>query len=170
MSNTTYRFKFTPEIMSKINAFAKIHQHDDRHSYKDAWKIWYENHSEIVQEENNRLEEAGYVGDINDKMFKAGRYYFRKKTEDTSQNTTKRRDYISMDAEVIEAMDRHIGNNISDNSFSPANGYDNFCENNIPILKDEIQRIYEEGSTISKDNLILKIKKTYKNRYYILTH
>ena len=170
MSAPTFRFKFTPEIMKEITAFAKLHQFDDRHSYKEAWVVWYENHTNMIQGERQRLEEDGYSGDINEKMFKAGRYYFRKKTKKEAEDIKKRRNYISMDSEVLEAMDRHIRSNINIISFSPANGYDSFCKENLPLLSEEIKRIYNEDFRISKDNLILKIKKTYKNRYYILTH
>ena len=82
------------------------------HSYKEAWEVWYENHTEMIQDERQRLEDNGYIGDINEKMFKAGRYYFRKKTEKEAENNKKRRNYISMDSEVLEAMDRHIRGNI----------------------------------------------------------
>jgi len=170
MNAPTLRFKFTPEIMNEVNAFAKLHQLDDRHSYKEAWKIWYENHTEMIQGESQRLENDGYVGDINDKMFKAGRYYFRKKTNNEDKDKTKRRNYISMDSEVIEAMDRHIKDNINYISFSPASGYNNFCKDHLSLLKNEITRFYNEDVYISQDILISKIKKTYKNRYFILTH
>ena len=44
----------------------------------------------------------------------------------------------------------------------------NFCKNNINVLRDEIKRICVENFT-SKE-IQDKFKKTYKNRYFILTN
>ena len=68
---TVYRFKFTDEVNSAITAFAKIHQYDDRHDYKDAWKTWMEDNKDLVEDETRRLKEIGYDKDIEDKMFKS---------------------------------------------------------------------------------------------------
>lgn len=78
----TYRHEFGKEFMAELSRFSKIHQYDDRHAYKSEWQKWA-NKEEIAQAmevEKRRLQENGYIGDIDDKMFKAGRYYFRKKT------------------------------------------------------------------------------------------
>jgi ribosomal protein L17 len=78
----TYRHEFGKEFMANLSCFSKVHQYDDRHIYKSEWTKWTQQ-EEIAQEidvEKRRLQENGYKGDIEDKMFKAGRYYFRKKT------------------------------------------------------------------------------------------
>lgn len=78
----TYRHEFGKEFMANLSCFSKVHQYDDRHTYKSEWTKWTQQ-EEIAQEidiEKRRLQENGYKGDIEDKMFKAGRYYFRKKT------------------------------------------------------------------------------------------
>ena len=33
-----FRYKLSDDLMALISQFAKIHQYDDRHSYKDAWE------------------------------------------------------------------------------------------------------------------------------------
>ena len=43
-----YRYKFTPEFMSELYQFSKIHQYDDRHSFKDAWNIWVQTNETFV--------------------------------------------------------------------------------------------------------------------------
>ena len=78
----TYRHEFGKEFMADLSTFAKVHQFDDRHTYKSEWAKWsqQDNIAQAMEMEKRRLEENGYKGDIEDKMFKAGRYYFRKKT------------------------------------------------------------------------------------------
>jgi len=164
-----YRFKFTTEIMEIITQFAKIHQFDDRLLYKELWGKWVEENNDMITDEITRLKRLGYEGDILDKMFKAGRYYFRKKNntnEDKKQQV--RRNYITMGIDVLDAMDLHICAAMKKNDFSPASGYIDFCKNNIELLTIEIKRLCAE-STINSSELSLKIKKTYKNRYFIIT-
>jgi len=68
--------------MANLSCFSKVHQYDDRHAYKSEWTKWtqQEEIAQAIDVEKRRLQENGYKGDIEDKMFKAGRYYFRKKT------------------------------------------------------------------------------------------
>jgi hypothetical protein len=78
----TYRFEFSKAFINELSRFSKVHQYDERHTYKKEWAAWKSNPeiAEVMEMEKRRLEENGYVGDIEDKMFKSGRYYFRKKT------------------------------------------------------------------------------------------
>ena len=78
----TYRHEFGKEFMAELSRFSKVHQYDDRHTYKNEWAKWTQQDdiAQAMDIEKRRLEENGYKGDIADKMFKAGRYYFRKKS------------------------------------------------------------------------------------------
>ena len=78
----TYRHEFSKDFMAELSRFSKVHQYDDRHAYKSEWQKWInqETIAQAMEVEKRRLQENGYIGDIDDKMFKAGRYYFRKKT------------------------------------------------------------------------------------------
>jgi hypothetical protein len=134
----TYRHEFGKEFMANLSCFSKVHQYDDRHTYKAEWTKWTQL-SEIAQAidiEKRRLNENGYTGEIEDKMFKAGRYYFRKKTAAPSSSSTprtpapayrqpletpssldgtatahrQRRPYITMSKNCIKLMDAHIKN------------------------------------------------------------
>ena len=51
ISINIYRFKFTQEFMDEIHKFAKVHQYDDRHIFKEAWTIWLEVNNELVEGE-----------------------------------------------------------------------------------------------------------------------
>ena len=162
--NTIYRFKFTEDFMSELYKFSKIHQYDDRKGFKEAWQIWTLENDDIIESEMRRLLRLGYNGDVLDKMFKSARYYFRKKGTEKKE-PKQRRQYISVSKELLESMDLHIHNN----SFQPKDGFCDFCKNNETLLKDAISKIFEQG-TKDKDLIEDKIKKTYKNRYFMIAN
>ena len=222
----TYRHEFSKEFMANLSCFSKVHQYDDRHTYKSEWTKWtqQEEIAQAIDIEKRRLQENGYVGDIDDKMFKAGRYYFKKKTTTTTTTTTRaasgepqeeeeedhgdkdedkhvddvindvksshqqRRPYITMSKDAIRLMDEHITRTHSSATttttgvFKPSLCYDSFYQTQMasPEMTKEIETIiekYEKNASaaaatkqMSPDDLtneiIDKIKKTYKNRYY----
>ena len=175
-----YRFKFAPQVITELQDFAKIHQFDDRLVFKAAWERWCEVHKILINNEINRLNILNYEGDIIDKMFKSVRYYYRKKSlneENTSDELScekkdeKRRCYISMNPIVLANMDNHIQTNINNEQFSPAWGFNDFCHSHYDILRDEIFRLYNmhkhnQKTLLKSEDISVKIKKTYKNRYY----
>jgi len=160
--NMIYRFKFTEDFMIELYKFSKIHQYDDRKDFKEAWKIWTEENEQIIDSEMSRLLRLGYNGDVLDKMFKSARYYFRKKGTEKKE-PKQRRPYISVNRELLEAMDLHI----EENSFQPKDGFADFCKKNELLLKETITLIFEQGIK-DKDIIEDKIKKTYKNRYFMI--
>jgi hypothetical protein len=223
----TYRHEFGKEFMANLSCFSKVHQYDDRHTYKSEWTKWtqQEEIAQAIDIEKRRLQENGYVGDIDDKMFKAGRYYFRKKTTTTTTITTpraatpqeeeeahirsdnneedaaaddvkssqqqQRRPNITKSKDAIRLMDEHIASmrnaaTATDTAtatvFKPSLCYDSFYQTKMasPEMTKEIETIiekYEKNASaaaatkqMSPDDLtneiIDKIKKTYKNRYY----
>jgi hypothetical protein len=165
---SVFRFKLADDFVNLLTEFSKIHQYDDRKDYKDTWKKWCNENQECIQREKYRLKELGYDGDVEDKMYKAGRYYFRnKKSNKEPVSVTIRRSYISTDIDVIEAMDNHITRCAKLETFTPAEGYNWFCEEHSQLLRVEINRIISADITLSAKQIIQKIKKTYKNRYFI---
>jgi hypothetical protein len=162
-----YRFKFTEDFMEELYQFSKIHQYDERKDFKEAWKLWTEENQDIIDDETSRLNNLGYDGDVMDKMFKSARYYFRKKSTEKKE-PRQRRQYISVNRELLDAMDNHIEENIFNDDYQPKTGFISFCKANEKILKESIAKIFEQG--IKESELIEdKIKKTYKNRYFMLT-
>ncbi len=161
-----YRYKFTNEFTNELFKFSKIHQYDDRKVFKEAWETWIDENSEIVNLEYRRLNELGYDGDIFDKMFKSARYYFRKKSTEKKE-PTKRRIYVGSQKDLLEAMDEHISLNIKSGDFKPSDGFDEFCKENINLLKEEVNLLCRAGITDS-NQIKEKIKKTYKNRYFLV--
>jgi hypothetical protein len=159
-----YRYKFTNEFTDELYKFAKIHQYDHRKDFKEAWEVWMEDNTDIIDIEVRRLTNLGYDGDIIDKMFKSARYYFRKKSTE-KKAPAKRRIYVGVQKDLLEAMDEHIKNSINSGDFKPSDGFDEFCKQNVDILKDQVNVLCRAGLTDSNE-IKAKIKKTYKNRYF----
>lgn len=162
---TIYRFKFTEDFMAELYKFAKIHQYDHRKDFKEAWTKWTDENYEIITNETERLLALGYKDEANidDKMFKSARYYFRKKSP-VKPEPKQRRQYISVDPELLAAIDEHI---IVNNECKPEAAFVLFCKDNEQILRQSIGQICSQG--INDAQLIQqKIKKTYKNRYFLL--
>ncbi len=171
LSNETkcniFRFKFREDFMNNLSYFSKIHQYDSRSDFKKYWQEWLKENEELVDSEVRYLENTGYRGDVIDKMFKSARYYFRKKGTEKKE-PKERRNYISISKRVLEIMDNHIHSNIKDVEFKPSTGFDQFCANNVDILRNEIQDLRKSGLCESKE-IQDKFKKTYKNRYFIIS-
>ena len=159
-----YRYKFSANIIELLTSFGKTHQYDPTKIYQEAWNIFVEKNKDTLQEEVDRLKNIGYDGDCYDKMYKSGRYYFRKKSL-TKSEPKKRRKYISCDRELLDAMDDHIEVGLRNNDFKPALGYDDFVVENTNMILDEITRMINNGFD-NKEAIVKKIKKTYKNRYF----
>lgn len=164
--NNIYRYKFTDNFTCELLRFSKIHQYDHRKDFKEAWDIWIEENAIIVEEEIRRLQNLGYIGDIKEKMFKSSRYYFRKKSTE-KKAPKKRRDYVGVKKELLEIMDNHIKIGILDKTYKPSIAFNDFCKNNVELLKEEVNILFQHGFT-EPDEIKRKIKKTYKNRYYLI--
>jgi len=161
-----YRYKFTNDFTNELFKFSKVHQYDHRKVFKEAWDIWRGENEDLVDEELRRLTNLGYDGDILDKMFKSARYYFRKKSTE-KKAPSKRRVYIGSQKDLLETMDQHIKSHINSGHFKPSEGFDEFCKENIDIIKEQVNMLCGAGFT-DPNEIKSKIKKTYKNRYFLI--
>ena len=162
MMSKVYRYKLTPQIIELVEQFAKLHQYDDRKEYKEAWQEYIELHKDQIQREKTRLTDLGYDGDLHDKMFKSGRYYYRNKPV-TKPKPKDRRKYISLENNVVQSIYRYIHD--QGINLKPAEGYEQFIEINKELIKAEADRLKKDQS-LSEEDIILKIKKSYKNQYF----
>jgi len=160
-----FRYKFSDDLTKPLYQFSKIHQYDHRKDFKEAWNIWIEENVDLVNTEIKRLTELEYKGDILDKMFKSARYYFRKKSTE-KKDPQKRRSYVGIQSELLVVMDKHINANKRNDNYKPSTGFDEFCKEYIEILKLEVSSLFKSGITNSEE-IKNKIKKTYKNRYFM---
>ena len=161
-----YRYKFTNEFTCELFTFSKIHQYDHRKDFKEAWNIWLEENESIVDDEVRRLHNLNYDGNVQEKMFKSARYYFRKKSTEKKE-PIERRIYVSVQKDLLDAIDEHINLQIKNENYKPSQGFDEFCKNNIDLLKNEVNILCKNGLTDSNE-IKKKIKKTYKNRYFLI--
>jgi hypothetical protein len=173
----TYRYVLSNEIIEYISEFAKIHQYDDRKSFKEEWDKWIksEDVEPVINDEVKRLTSSGFKGDVVNKMFKSARYYYRNKSENDQQDETKtRKQYETVPRYILDNIDKHIHDQIKNNAtngistISPAESFNNYLAEN----KSELLSLLQESNNtnlISKKNvedMLKKFKKTYKNRFY----
>jgi hypothetical protein len=171
------RFEFSNALTDHLAAFAQMHQYDDRKTYKEAWAEWMANDeiATLFNADAARLKCLGYNGDVADKLYKSGRYYFRGKKgqenkgqENKGHNgqTDRSRKYIMLERELLTAMDEHIERGLRHNDYTPAKGFAEFCQMGIASYHSEVARLSEVMS--SGEDVSDKLKKTYKNRYFML--
>jgi hypothetical protein len=166
INHQIYRYKFTNEVTEALHIFAKVHQYDHRKVFKEAWEVWVEENEKLVLDEVKRLNELGYEGDIIDKMFKSARYYFRKKG--TKKKALKeRRTYIAVQKNLLDTMDKHIVSGLNRENYKPSEGFNEFCKINTELLKEQVNIFCKNGFADAKE-IKEKIKKTYKNRYFLV--
>jgi hypothetical protein len=162
INHTIYRYKFDELFLKDLVAFSKIHQFDERKTFKEEWNLWCDTNEELIQREERRLFALGYKGDCKDKMFKSARYYFRKKSAEKKE-PKKRRCYIGLSKLLLDTIDAHI-QTLNIKKIKPSDGFDAFLGENDSLIQDEIERLKE---TLIKEEIHQKIKKTYKNRCFI---
>ena len=174
----TYRFLLSKELTEELYEFSKLHQHDDRKSYKEAWLEWTKESTveNLLQNERKRLSETGYEGDILDKIYKSSRYYFRKKPL-VSPEPRERKDYEGLSKHLLGCIDQHIQEEVGSYkqskddiiSISPEQGFTHFTESYKLQILEEIHRDNDTTNIITKtdiENLLSRVKKSYKNRFY----
>lgn len=188
--NKVLRFEFSDAILKQVRAFANVHRYDDRKTYKDAWAAWLA-HDEIgglLAAEMARLKCLGYKGDVADKLFKSGRYYFRGKPSaqpaaQTPAQPKPRAKYVTVSRSLLDAMDEHIERGVRSNeAYTPAIGFADFWNARDTLnehITAEVASLFERYATVNttanatanttaNTTIHAKIKKTYKNRYFMI--
>ena len=175
MIKQIYRYQSDILFNEELTRFVKNNQNADRKDFKQAWIRWREEKDELFQIEIKKYKELNYQGDIEDKIFKSARYYFRKKllnpndknnTNNTNVQEIKATNhYINVNKELLEIMDGYIQKHID---MKPSNSFIQFCDENKEIIKKEIMFLYEIQNIKTSNEIREKIKKTYKNRYYYI--
>ena len=179
--------------MMQLNYFTQVHRYDERKAFKEAWQKWIETEdiAQMIASETARLMSEGFQGDTADKMFKAVRYYFRKKSPAAAEGEPKkeqkpRKKYVGLTGKILTAIDTHILTKIKENlqaggtedlaqiekpdkkhfkcNVSPDKAFNDFYNTNTEIIAEEIELLQHEED-MDRDEIHAKIKKTYKNRY-----
>jgi hypothetical protein len=160
-----YRFKFTSTIGTAIEQFSNVHKFDDACEFREAWDVWTKENECIIEREKTYLNSLGWTGDLGDKMYKSARYYFKNKS--TKKEVKKRRQYITLDKKFLVDMDKHINELAFIGNMKPAHAYNNFTSRQDYSSKMDEQIEYFENAGWKEVDILNKIKKTYKNRYYM---
>lgn len=163
--HSVYRFKYNPEFAEKLHAFAKDNEDADAKTFGETWAAWKETNAALVESEKQRLRDLGCKSDMDTKMFRSVRYYFRKKGTE-KKAPIKRKTYVGLPKGVLMEMDRHIEANVYGQDFTPAKGYDAFLASFSASVSECYQTMRREQ--LSDSDIAEKIKKTYKNRFFLL--
>jgi predicted DNA-binding ArsR family transcriptional regulator len=169
----TYRFVFSTDFTEQLSIFSKVHQHDHRKDFKEAWTKWTtdEDIEPLINDEVKRLRTLGFEGDPLEKMFKSARYYYRNKNEN-NDTEKQRKPYETISKDIQQKMDKHINHKIMTNAndgiskISPSESFDDYLNQ---YKTDIINELKNEKSSITKQDcqyIIKKYKKSYKNRFY----
>lgn len=149
MAFKVFRFTFSEETTSALYEFNRIHQFNDKHAYKEAWKTWQEDHHELMDKETKRLTQLGFEGDVVAKMYHSSRYYIRKQfTKEKSEKKTTRKTRTSIPKPLLREMDEHIKAHSTE---KPIQAYHHY------------QRTYGDYLEMDQD-----LHKAYMNRYYVI--
>lgn len=169
-NSKTYRFNFSSDFMQILHDFSKIHQYETRVDFKESFNTWVTENQDIIDNELLYLETKGYVGNIKSKIYKSARYYFRTKpTPHPTHNPLIqiRKKYIGNSIYFINVIDQHISRF---STIKPEISFNTFMEVYLNEIMEEIDtlRKYSEYYELTKDEIITtKIKKTFKNRYFL---
>jgi hypothetical protein len=154
--------------MDPLTEFSSKHRFDDAALFKVYWERWevQPQNADLIEQEERRLKTLGYEGNIHEKMYKTVRYYLKNKSLEKKE-PKKRRKYVTLDKEFLEKMDDHILQVAMVNNMKPAYAFNNFISlsDNMRQVDDQIKTMMENEMTEVEANN--KIKKTYKNRYYL---
>jgi hypothetical protein len=123
-----------------------------------------------LREEVERLKNAGYEGDVLDKMFKSARYYFRKKEEKTEQEKKEgvaRKQYVSLCPRFLEQIDLFIVDLLKLEAYSPASAYEEFCKTKKEIIIKQVDILI---SDMEPEEVCIKLKKNAYISYFCTKH
>jgi hypothetical protein len=165
----TFRFTFGPEFIALLSRFAKVHQYDDRKTFKEAWTAWMKDDEvePLINDEVKQLTNSGFGGDPLDKMYKSARYYYRKKP-DTPKEPRERKEYIGFSKTVLHEMDADIEGRIGGKG-APSEAFIAYCEGHKTTIIEELKREKPDMATWTREDVEAmtgRFKKAYKNRFY----
>ena len=167
--NKTFRFTFGIEFIALLSRFAKVHQYDDRKTFKEAWIAWMKDEEvePLINEEVKQLTNSGFGGDPLDKMYKSARYYYRKKP-DAPKEPRERKEYIGFSKTVLHEMDADIESRVGGKG-APSEAFIAYCEGHKTTIMEELKREKPDMATWTREDVEAmtgRFKKAYKNRFY----
>jgi len=165
-ARSIYRFKLSPQFEKLLLEFVRVHKLDEVQAFRDAWNLWVETSPTAVSEETRRLEGLGYQGDVLKKMYKSVRYYHKNKSDERPKRRQRRR-YVSTARVVLDSIEQHI-RSFGLRQRKPEEAFKDFMrdESRNELRREEKARLIAVG--MDGTDAEQKLKKTYKNRFFVL--
>ena len=162
-----FRYKFSEQIHCLIGEFSSTHKFDEPIQFREEWDLFVIENKEQLEREKNRLVSLGYDKNVDEKMYKSARYYFKNKPT-AKKEPKKRRKYVTIDKTFLGQMDKHINEVAFVQDLKPAHAYNNFISDDKYSSKmEEIVLDLLDENDLEEAEVEKKICKTYKNRYFI---
>jgi hypothetical protein len=156
-----YRYNLSNDLLSyiKLNLIDRY----DGYDFDDYWEEWKsrERIQIMFKMEEERLKTLGWKGDINVKIRTSIKYYYLNIDKTKKSTKKKRRSYVHVDENISILMNEFIKKTIIK---KPAKAFDDFMEKNKDCYDNECIRLKEY---LIKEAIPLKIKKTFKNKFYL---
>jgi hypothetical protein len=163
----THRFKFSNNFCEIIEEFTRIHKYDKSKDFKEAWNEWKDDNQNAIGKELKYLQNKDYKGDIYQKIYKSIRYYHKNKTKTENDMKKERKVYVGFNRNILELMDNQIYIHLRKDDSKPSVGFNEFMTGiDNKLLDDQVKILKDHGYT-TKEDVLQKFKKTYKNRYFI---
>ena len=185
VNNKIYRYKFSDTVNEYISNFSKMHVYDNNEILIEQYESFWKENIDEMNREMERLKQLGFTNDLKNAIFRSIKYYHIKKLKKQSdysieEKKESKRDYIKINKFIIQWIDTFIINNMKNKDFKPSKYYDiiimneefqNMIKDEKPKLVNKYRKFLEENNETKTDEDIenwwnLKIKKTYKNRYF----
>jgi hypothetical protein len=165
MSQTTYRFKFNKELLDSIKEFSKLHSNDNCDDFLDAFHLWKRVNNEIISLEEKRILDLGFNGNIEEKIYKSARYYFKNKKNTTYKlNKQLKTNYIPRNPVFFKMIETYINKNPIKASLLYKEFINETDTNILSEINTEIVRL--KTFELNQTECLQKIKKMFNNAYY----
>lgn len=170
----SFRQPFSDVVVQKLTEFTKTHLTKNRKEFQQMWSRWIVDNACLIDQEQTRLRNNGFAGDVLDKMYKSARNYLRKKirrelsherecrTNADADIGKKRKNRISTDKNIIALMHSHaklLGGSDS-RAWKPSEKFKCFMQTHGTQVREEIARCCNHGE--SKYECMFRIKSGYK--------
>ena len=165
-----YNFKLSKGIKKELNKFAEENKHLEKYIFDYKWNRWLRNNKIMLDNENEMLKSKGYDKNLYDKLYFSVRYYYVKKAKEKEMEKENGKvkvklKYVPMTLELRDLIEKHLREHIN---VQPKLSFETFLQNETKKNKyNEMMNILLYNEYSEKDAM-KRIKKAYKNRYFIL--
>jgi hypothetical protein len=161
--------------MDKLDEFTKKHSLEERKEFKTSWLKWIieKDNQEMILNESFILKEQGYKEDIISKMFISVRFHLKKK----DKRLAIKLEDVKQDINAMTETDTDIKTKSKHTSCSLILLMNNHIRDNLSLLISPAKLYYDFSQKYQKEleldvlpRDIIKEKKAYKNRYYLIVN